>query len=400
MSSSYSSLWSLLWSWPGLAGLFGTLCAIASLFDIMLNNPYSDLLINQRCKKKIKDALTEFEEKIEHVPIRNWQIRVARGGVNLWERFYGGKSILSILTPLMEGGPIWLQLLGFLLFITLFFGPIVLISFTIGPQFPSSAGGSRVLNIFALPGLIFLFITFLYSLYALIFITIKSFRTKIDKISNWLMEGLFWSYLYSYLSALYTAIAYLIGLGISKEPCTSFWFYPVENTYWPSNTLTLALFNYPFDVLTLIISIKLLKWLIDKERRIEIIAAIDIVISAILAIVLHTMLKIVEPGASIFNILTYLVESCRWFMEVITLHAGPEHANWPLTPVLLTTFIPLAVYMSIFISLGLILKLPMKLASRFIRLITKRDAPLLKLIISLIEVVLVIKSWTVLIKIK
>ncbi|GAG16877.1 unnamed protein product, partial [marine sediment metagenome] len=145
------------------------------------------------------------------------------------------------------------------------------------------------------------------------------------------------------ISAVFSIIATFVGLAMGAGHAGSYWFERASDTLAPTHPILLTALNFPFDLATILISIKLLKWVVSKGKWIVLIAVIDIIISAALVILLHVTLKVIETG-SVTAIGHHLDESWSWFVQVVTFDASPGHPDWPLTPLLLTTFIPVAAY--------------------------------------------------------
>ena len=157
------------------------------------------------------------------------------------------------------------------------------------------------------------------------------------------------------LSVLFTSIAFIISQFFVTTPVDFFWYTIDKNMIIYKNTTILLTTNYVFDFLTIIISLKLISWIAHREYKIELVALLDIIISALLTILLHACLKTIESG-NISAILIQVIDSTNFFIKIITLNISNVNQYYPMIPILLTTFIPVVFYMGIFIVLGLIVK--------------------------------------------
>ena len=193
------------------------------------------------------------------------------------------------------------------------------------------------------------------------------------------------------MSAFYTSVAIGIGMLVFRSNENSYWFSISEKGIQPNEPTLLASLNYPFDLFTIIISITLLKWVVTKGKWITIIATIDIAISAILSIILHTIFKVIEPSSK--PLVNCFLDSFHWFIDIVSFQASPRHSDWSLTPLLLTTFIPVAVYMSIFIFLGFIVKPFARMAGYICGLLGEKEkTPFFELAVALSLFIILFKS--------
>jgi len=162
------------------------------------------------------------------------------------------------------------------------------------------------------------------------------------------------------------------------------WYHVVRNELTPTFPFLLTFINFPFDFATILVSILLLRIIIKHKRFIAFIAIIDIFISAILTITLYSFLLLVKEGWDILHFHTYFVESLQWFKEIIigTYQSVKYHEplvknlesrpDIHLLPILLTTFIPVVLYMSVFIFISFC-KFIMMLAARIFGAVGEKE---------------------------
>lgn len=325
------------WDWPGVLAICAVLVFLGRLID---------WLLRQHHKEAILDWLSEQESKLKYTPIREWQAQIAKWVVSFWKilvrlpdiakhlrSFVFVLLLLVVLVVLVRSIADDWCLKGFLL-PSFFFMLMVLPAAMLGKVLTFPGQEVDLIRTELLNG----------SVYSSLSILIRPLR--------WFYRNVFCT---SLVSTIFTTIAIMLGLGIARGDTESYWYMARGSGIYPRYPLGLTALNFPFDFLTIIISIKLLRWMVTKGRQIELIAFIDILISATLTITLHTVLKIIEAGNMAF-LATHLINSWNWFVNLVTFRASPMNPDWPLTPVLLTTFIPVTTYMAVFIFLGFILK--------------------------------------------
>ncbi|HUU15871.1 MAG TPA: hypothetical protein VMW72_01875 [Sedimentisphaerales bacterium] len=164
------------------------------------------------------------------------------------------------------------------------------------------------------------------------------------------------------ISIFMTSIALIITFRIPYAGES--YFYISSTSSFPSILLRMLLlypFNYLFDLVTILVSIALLRFVINRKHFIGLVAILDIAISAILTIILLSFLLLIENGWDISRFHVYLAESVDWFGELIigiyqaikdnepVMQYLAWFKNFHLLPVLLTTFVPVVLYMSVFI---------------------------------------------------
>ncbi len=127
--------------------------------------------------------------------------------------------------------------------------------------------------------------------------------------------------------------------------------------------MLLPVINFPFDFATVVVTILLLQYVVSKRKYIGLVALADIVISGALTILLYCFLRIVENGWDIGNAHVHFIAVVRWFGDVGRIFLAWITNRQPsvniadmrdihLLPILLTTFVPVTIYMSIFLFLS------------------------------------------------
>lgn len=356
---------SAFWSWSGLVAM----CAV-----LVLICRCTDKVLRERGRKAVLKGLERFEARLVRAPIREWQKTIAKSVVTFWIKL--GERPYEILMswmrrvgrPLFRWGKDWgkrfvkkgmLRTVSQALVISL----VILVLFLPFTAVLLLVVGGIVDSWFFLavcvPAAVYM---------ALIPIVFQGALTRnlAGHRTGWFkrLDGFMWATGVGLLgriqpacliSAVFSIVATFVGLWIGARHTGSYWFTSASQGVTPTHPILLTALNFPFDLATILISIKLLKWVASKGKWIVLVAAIDIVISAALVTLLHTVLKSVEAG-DVAAIGHHFAESWSWFAQVLTLKASPAHPDWPLTPLLLTTFIPVAVYMSAFIFLGIVVR--------------------------------------------
>lgn len=343
------------WSWSGLVAI----CALLVFFCALI-----DKVLRKRGRKAALERLKRFEDRLAHAPIREWQISIARSVVKFWIKL--GEW------PLMVFG-FWWDRVGLLVFL-----PITAVLLLVGGGIVDSWFFLAV----CVPAAVYLALIPIALSSTLVSMhpehstgRVKRFETFLDERAEWFMGRIQPACL---ISAVFSIVATFVGLGIGARHTGSYWFTSASEGVTPTHPILLTALNFPFDLATILISIMLLKWVASKGKWIVLVAAIDIVISAALVILLHTALKIVEAGG-VGAIGHHFAESWSWFAQVLTLNASPAHPDWPLTPLLLTTFIPVAIYMAAFIFLGIVVRPFARFAGYVCGMLSEEEKPFTEL---------------------
>jgi hypothetical protein len=349
------------WIWTGVAAM----CAV-----LVLLGTATDWVLRARQKDAILATLRRFETKLASAPIRDWQIAIARCVISSWWEL--GKAPLRVYATwyrLVRRSPIlnWTRVaVGRLEERGQVFVPVALATTSVAwvalvvpfiivlVIVAAGVCESWFLLVACVPAVCY------GAMIPLLLAAVTAEVRGAARMETWLSDHVLILLLGTLqpscvMSAIFSIIATLAGLAIGGGHTGSYWFHPTGQGLHPAHPILITTLNFPFDLMTVLISIKLLDWVAERGKWIVFIALIDIVISAALVILLHMTLKIIETG-SVMAIGHHFVESCSWFWQVVTFNASTTHPDWPLTPLLLTTFIPVTLYMSAFIILGIILK--------------------------------------------
>ena len=364
------------WTWPGVLAI----CAV-----LVFLGWFIDWLLRKKHKETILKKLSEFEQRLARLPVRRWQVAIASKVISFW-------SSLNWAAGLLFRSEDWKSGPRASAFATLFAVIIVL-------SFIYIIEGFRIgVGLLSISGLIPLTLAACFLLASTILANAFGFpeSRSLHRLSVFLACTITPPFVVSTWFSL-TTVFFRIFLQYSGP-----------STYWvthlaqsisdvPINaTFVLILFNFPFDFATILVSIKLLQFVKEKGRYIICIAMLDIIISAALVILLHTTLKTIEPGGFSHLKLNFAL-SVDWFIQVVTFEASSTHPDWPLTPTLFTTFIPVTLYMSAFLFLGIIIKPFARTASYICGLLfEKKQTPFLafSLILSgLLAVAKALSEW-------
>ncbi len=199
-------------------------------------------------------------------------------------------------------------------------------------------------------------------------------KFQIDKLISWTQIINFFLSTFI-ISVILSTIALLIGVFSSEPTVNSFWIKASGGLNKFRHPIFLAIINYPFDFLTILISVSLLRYVIAKRKWISLFALIDIILSFLLTSILYIALKIIESPKLAFR------------QDYGLFNLSSTHPDWPLTPILLTTFVPVLIYMSIFVAISFFLKPIARISAYLCGLLSeKENTPFLELatIISLV----------------
>jgi hypothetical protein len=166
-----------------------------------------------------------------------------------------------------------------------------------------------------------------------------------------------------FISYLFSLFSILISLHfIPAKYCNSYWFIFENGKILPYSQLyplTLFCINLPFDIVTLLVSLYLLKTVIKKEKYIGIAAIIDILLSIALIVILYSCILAISSHWDFSNFIIYLQTSIDWFKKMVSLPFEgflrrpsttlDSFQDLHLLPILLSTFLPVTFYMSIFL---------------------------------------------------
>lgn len=356
-------------SWHGILAICTLVVCIGKFIDWFLR---------KRQKGKILQSLRIYEDKIANISIQRLQHLICKKCVSFWLLLGSIPAIIAYHTTdyISQTRPKkgW-QLNKWVSFICkLFSYSIVLTIMFFIPLvglFPKiNFGGINsisawFLNLFAVTGF-FMILTFS----VFIIITVSKSESALETSSLARISSVIMSV--SYVSPLLTGTAIIVASHVTSEYTSTYWFSLTSSGIESTHVNLLSAINFPFDFLTIFVSVKLLNWVISHNKLFAIIAFLDILISALLSITMLVVLKIFEFG-NLSDIFAYFLESMIWFKSLITFNISSADKNWLLTPVLLTTFIPVSIYLMILIILGLIIKPFLRFSSYLCGLLSEKE---------------------------
>lgn len=333
------------WSLEGVLAI----CAV-----LILTGAFIDWILRKRHQQALLRRLAQWEIRLASLPVREWQIAIAGWGVRFWERLLGGAGRLLAADKRKEGIKRFLsrktttdrlRALG-----------VALALLSLAMQFGIPGEANPIRQVLTRPFSYESFIVVPASMFfgLLILIVAVEAVTGSDSRPSRFLAGRTGALASSAaLSGLFTLIALLVGTWIAIPDGVYNWFIVEAGRLYPEQHLLLPIINYPFDFLTILISISLLRWVVRAKRFIALVALLDIAVSAVLSISLHALLKVLDPQSQ-GDFAGHFMEAAQWFFQVVTLRATASSPDWALTPILLTTFIPVVMYMSAFVVLGLV----------------------------------------------
>lgn len=327
----------LFWSWTGAVALCSVIIACCGLTDYLLRRGQRDHILLK---------MSEFQEKLERLPIGDWQLEVASMGVKLW--VFWGKLIMAVgrqLGSALVASRTVTRLFGWIIVFTI-----------LGVYFGWVFGMAEWLREDTLPWYAVLLRTsaIVLSLGVLIaaLYQIPGLHAARGHFLRWVGTNVFPAF---GLSIAFTVVAAILGVGLCDPEVSATWFNCGDTLKHPYEPGILSAVNFIFDYATIYISVRILRYVVQHKGRFVRLAALDVLISAILAFVLHVVLLWLGPTGSI-GLSESVAIATTWFSQLATLKASSTDPNWPLTPILFTTFIPVTIYMSAFLFLGILVK--------------------------------------------
>jgi hypothetical protein len=191
------------------------------------------------------------------------------------------------------------------------------------------------------------------------------------------------------VSLPYSGVALIIATNyLSKGSLNTFWFAIIDNNIVCTKSSLLTIVNYPFDFITIAITYLSLRYIADKQRFFLLFATVSLIASSLLSLGLLSVLKLIESGLNIVHFHLFFIESFELFKNLcymileflikktysIDLNKIPDIH---LLPLLLSTFIPVVLYMSFFLFFSFC-KPIMWISGRFFEVIGKRQESVFK----------------------
>jgi hypothetical protein len=392
----------------------GWLIVIAVGLSLVAIGAIADFLVRKHEIKRLHSRFLKLSEALTKISLREWQVIFARAGIKAVESFQKFAYAFVVFPIKFLDGVF--KRLPLLKAHSQFFVAIFVCLFCV-PHLPFR--GNRIVLFYCIIGVGFIFsflwkfprehfhlfclgtllwcILFglmndlfkalnianhLYWFYLPIMIiylisgfTLPSFRIlphKYAYIASFFMNSLFISFVLSSIAMLYA------DFFIPRFSLQSNWFEYINESLAPKSFLSMLMLyciNFPFDLATMVAFLLLLRFVIKHKRFIGAVAVADIIISALLTVSLYSCLLMVAHNWDIPRFFYYFDQSLHWFKDVIVGIYKSSASNEPfekhsaglpdihLIPILLTTFVPVVLYMSFFVLISFC-KPVLKLAGR------------------------------------
>jgi len=329
-----------------------------------------DFFLKKHEVKKLHDIFLRWANALSDISLKHWQIKIANSGFTFLTSLHKN-CIVFIEKPMKifsKTGDVSIAVVLTLLYLFAFIGLYILLN-------------SWVFAILSLPytGLILL-MGFGY--------WIDVIFKKLFKFEFFTAELFFTLFSVFFISSLLSLIANVISIGLIPASFTSsHWYSLSHGMIYPTHPILMSIVNFPFDLVTILVSLALLRYVVRSKKFIGFIAIIDIVISALLTIMLYTFLILIENNWTFSNLQIYIRESIKWFSQILSVlfNLKPTYLvtklgtlkDIHLLPILLTTFVPVVIYMSIFVFLSFA-KPIMWVSARFFSVVGEREDSVFK----------------------
>jgi len=174
------------------------------------------------------------------------------------------------------------------------------------------------------------------------------------------------------VSSILSTVSLFIGANIAEPGITGFWFTENHSENSLGLSLLLALINLPFDFITISISVLLLNLIINQKMPLILAAILDIIISLVLSIFLYAMIEYMSSRSAVFS--GSIQNGFNWFANIFTgNYSLLSNDQLMLTPLMLTTCVPVLIYMGTLLFVVLVLKPLSKVASYMCGLLSEKD---------------------------
>lgn len=360
------------WSWGGVLAI----CTGLTLLGLTI-----DWLLRRRHKDHILLKMSEFQEKLERLPVSDWQMAVARAGLRFWDVF--GRLVTRIgegFIALKQGR---LYLFRGLLISALLIMTVPMAAYTLRVGWGVFPWYVEVLGVA---------ISFLSGAVLASGFTAAKLRPNVVFRFSFYVAIHFYRPLAA--SMLFTTLACAIGVWLYDCNMPSLWYTCYTGPVSITAPFALCLVNFAFDFTTLFVSVHVLRLVQRKARFFVPLAFLDIGISGILTILLHSVLLTKSADQSLALTDAFHI-AWDWFIQVVTFSASSTDPNWPLTPILFTTFIPVALYMSAFLFLGILVKPFARTAAYLCGLLwEKKQTPILVFAVTLSGMLTLTKAFS------
>ena len=394
-------------SWHGIAAI----CAGLILLGFLI-----DWLLRLRRKQAILKWLREREDKLAAIPIAEWQLVVAKSALVFWscitrpfEKIYDwrrsffqyvphpirlekGSWVGGTIGRLLQAGRVWATTLLWSMYIivpTTIFVLLIMGLWVVAFEERLALTNESIHNLNVNLGgpLNVVWAPLLFSLAlrsvldtACVLIGKREVSSWLRKVEEFLLKKLL---PVAVVSSLITFGALMVAYALPLDAKLPDWMEPDSARQLYSiigaHTLhlsSLSIINFLFDLATVLVSIRLLGWMVKRKRGMILVATLDLASSAALAVGLFAILRSIELGLSVDR----LKEAWMWLMSVATFTVDTGDSYSWLTPVLLTTFLPVVIYSSAVILLGFVLQPAMRVSGYFCGLLgEKKNTPFLEL---------------------
>lgn len=284
-------------------------------------------------KQKILEGLSSAESKLKSLPFRHWETKVA-GGVTSAYDYLRLLAVGEREASILQG----------------YFKPVVVLLFigvitelTIEANNLNPYGATAPYFVCAMSGLLFSFL--------------GRFSNKLKTFLSIVFRLLF-------ISSIFSSIALLVGSNLSDITTESYWFFADDDRDAVDKSALLTVLNFPFDIITILISIYLLKLIIEKETSVALVAPLDILVSLTLSILLHASITYFSIS-ELPDIFVAISESISWMYLVLSDFSSLTADQKMLVPLILTTCIPVIMYMSTLLFISCVIK-PLSIVSGYL----------------------------------
>ncbi|MFC2077436.1 hypothetical protein ACFLTM_01325 [Candidatus Bipolaricaulota bacterium] len=325
----------------------------------------ADILLHVSGQAWVKTALRRVESSIRKIPLRKWQLAISRAGFAALHYVHRGGVVLLLRVAISTVNFFRGRTKGATPRRVLLINVIAtVVMFAISASVPIlylTVGGWQLAP-FVLPFAVLLWLCVSASVFSIVIM--RSGRNAAVSLRRvrWLRNSQDLLLGASVGSASISLVALLISVGaISPASLNSSWFILEAGRVRPVYPLLLAACNFPFDLATLWVTYLLLRHVCRRGKGFFWAAMLDVAAAAALSVLLYAVLKVITEGAP-GAVLHYISESAEWFWSVfgVLLSRSPDPqvvakamGDLHLLPILLSTFVPVLIYMSVFLFIAL-----------------------------------------------
>jgi hypothetical protein len=193
-------------------------------------------------------------------------------------------------------------------------------------------------------------------------------------------------------NCIVTYIALYLAINVIHiSEINSYWFQHTSNAIVPNHPLLFYFINYPFDIVTIMVSIYLLKIVVKNGKYVCFVAMLNILICIILVILQMATFKFAEHTFDISRVYSSFIYSVHWFNSILNYVVNfiygtkveAKITDIQLLPIVMSTFIPVVIYMFAIIFLS-VSKPIMQIANRLFEVLSEKDESIFKQLATLI----------------